>query len=110
MRPSCVPSLLSPLLRSGGDAGDLQGRVLLTVTLTTAVAGLVLVPQDVDLLALVVVHDLGLDLDPGQHPRVAGDGVAVDDEERRELDRIANLASGNLVNLDDVADGHLVLA
>jgi hypothetical protein len=80
------------------------------VTLTTTVAGLVLVPKNVDLLALVVVHDLGLDLDPGEHPRVAGDGFAVHNEQRRELDRVADLAGGNLVDLDDVTDGHLVLA
>src|SRR4051794_14738046 len=99
MHPSCVPCLLSPLPRSRGDTGDLDRRVLLTVTLTTAVTGLVLVPQDVDLDTLVVVHDLGRDLDPGQDPRVAGHGVAIDDEERRELDRVAHLAGGNLVNL-----------
>src|SRR6476661_8125858 len=100
----------SLLLRSRGDTGDLDRRVLLTVTLATAVAGLVLVAQDVDLGALVVVHDLGLDLDPGQHPRVAGHGVAVDHEQGRELDRVANLGSGNLVNLNDVTDSNLVLA
>src|SRR3954468_14022592 len=110
MRPSCVPCLLSPLLRSRGDLSDLDRRVLLAVALTTAVAGLVLVAQDVDLLALVVVHDLGLDLDAGQHPRVAGHSVAVDNEQGRELDRVANLGSGNLVNLNDVADSNLVLA
>src|SRR3954466_10687966 len=110
MRPSCVPSLLSPLLRSRGDLSDLDRRVLLAVALTTAVAGLVLVAQDVDLLALVVVHDLGLDLDAGQHPRVAGHGVAVDNEQGRELDRVAYLGGGNLVNLNDVADSNLVLA
>src|SRR5688572_13907672 len=110
MRPSCVPCLLSPLLRSRRDTGDLDRRVLLTVTLATAVAGLVLVAKNVDLLALVVVHDLGLDLDAGQHPRVAGHGVAVDDEQGRELDRVAHLGGGNLVNLNDVADSNLVLA
>ncbi|GAA0431897.1 hypothetical protein GCM10010357_61880 [Streptomyces luteireticuli] len=56
-----------------------------------------------------MVHDLGLDLDARQDPRVAGDGLAVDDEQRRELDRVAHLAIGNLVNLDDVADSNLVL-
>src|SRR3954454_9256528 len=110
MRPSCVPSLLSPLLRSRGDLSDLDRRVLLAVALTTAVAGLVLVAKDVDLDALVVVHDLGLDLDAGQHPRVAGHGLAVDNEQGRELDRVANLGGGNLVNLNDVADSNLVLA
>src|SRR6478752_9222718 len=99
-----------PLLRSRGDLSDLDRRVLLAVALTTAVTGLVLVAQNVDLLALVVVHDLGLDLDAGQHPRVAGDSVAVDNEQGRELDRVANLGSGNLVNLNDVADSNLVLA
>src|SRR5882757_6626249 len=111
MRPSCVPSLLSPLLRrSRGDAGDLQRRVLLAVTLATAVTRLVLVTQDVDLHTLVMVHDLGLDLDPGQHPRVTRDGLAVHDEQCRERDRVADLAGGDLVNLNDVADSHLVLA
>ncbi len=58
----------------------------------------------------MVVHDLGLDLDAGQHPRVAGHSVAVDDEQGRELDRVADLGGGNLVNLNDVADSNLVLA
>src|SRR6478735_491957 len=110
MRPSCVPCLLSPLLRSRGDTGDLDRRVLLAVTLATAVTRLVLVAKDVDLRALVVVHDLGLDLDAVQDPRVAGHGVAVDNEQGRELDRVANLGGGNLVNLNDVADSNLVLA
>src|SRR5690606_23291555 len=100
----------SPLLRSRGDTGDLDRRVLLAVTLATAVAGLVLVAKDVDLRALVVVHDLGRDLDAVEHPRVAGDRVTVDNEQGRELDRVANLGSGNLVNLNDVADSYLVLA
>src|SRR5690606_8428494 len=60
--------------------------------------------------ALVVVHDLGRDLDAVEHPRVAGDRVTVDNEQGRELDRVANLGSGNLVNLNDVADSNLVLA
>src|SRR4051812_47381718 len=110
MRPSCVPSLLSPLLRSRGDLSDLDRRVLLAVALTTAVAGLVLVAKDVDLDTLVVVHDLGLDLDAGQDPGVARHGFAVDNEQGRELDRVANLGGGNLVNLNDVADSNLVLA
>src|SRR3954452_14419429 len=106
MRPSCVPFLLSPLLRSHGDLSDLDRRVLLAVALTTTVARLVLVAQNVDLHALVVVHDLGLDLDPGQHPRVAGHGLAVDKQERGELYRVADLGSGNLVNLNDVTDSN----
>lgn len=80
------------------------------MTLATAVAGLVLVAKDVDLRALVVVHNLGLDLDAVKHPRVAGHGVAVDNEQGRELYRVANLGGGNLVNLNDVADSNLVLA
>src|SRR6478736_3541719 len=44
------------------DAGDLEAGQLLTVALATPVARLVLVPQDVDLRALLVPDDLRGDL------------------------------------------------
>src|SRR5690606_22599324 len=111
MRPSCVPSLLSPLLLRGrgGDVSDLQRGVQLTVTDPLLVTGLVLVLLDPDLVALVVVHHFGLRLDTGQHPGVAGHRVAVDHEQGRELYGVANLAVRNTVNLDDVANRDLLL-
>jgi hypothetical protein len=46
-------------LLSCGDRRDLDRRKFRTVTLTTAVAGLVLVTKDVDLWTTVVVNEFG---------------------------------------------------
>src|SRR5918994_3054873 len=81
------PTAGSGLLRRAGlDAGDLDLGEPLTVPLAAAVAGLVLELPDVDL------GTLGGGDDPGRHGRlgqgraVAGDRLAVDEEQDRQLE------------------------
>src|SRR5450755_4287705 len=62
-------------LLSGLDAGDLDHAVALTMALPLAVAGFVLVLQDVDLGALGVVDDLGRHRHVAQRLRVTGHRV-----------------------------------
>src|SRR3954447_25010078 len=92
-----------------GDAGDLEAGQLLTVTLAHAVAGLVLVLEDVDLGTLLVPHDLRRHLHLGQRRGVGGDGRAVDEQQGGQLDGRAGLG-GEAVDDDDVADSDLLLA
>src|SRR5690606_2829138 len=113
------------------DAGDLDPGQLLAVTLADAVARLVLVLLDRDLLALLGTHDLGGDGDLGQVVRTGGHLVAVHEHERGEgdgrphlacnlwLDVVAaarhlllpdGLCAERLVHGADVADGHLLLS
>ncbi len=93
---------------SAADAGDLDDRVLLAVTPTLAVVGLVLVGEAVDLRALGVAHD------PGRHggaPEVVGSGehrVAVDEEHGPEIDR-GPFVDAEALDLDDVALGDSML-
>src|ERR671932_831171 len=68
------------------DVGDHDGGEGLTVPLTLVVAGLVLELVDVDLRALAVPDDLTGHGHLGQGLRVAGAGVAVDQEPGREGD------------------------
>src|SRR5215211_7731577 len=104
-RPSCVPSRrLLPAL----DAGDLDLGQLLTVTLTLVVTGLVLELVDPDLRALGVGHDLTGDRERRELVGLVGDVLAVDHEQRRQGEGVARLAL-ELLDLDDVAHGHLVL-
>src|SRR5580698_10247177 len=100
----CAMSLLLP----GLDGSDLDLGVLLAVTLPHPVAGLVLVLQDVDLRGLDLGDDLAGELDALEDPRVGGDQVTIDHEQGLELDGGAGLAD-DPVDLDDVADGNLVL-
>ena len=74
-----------------------------------AVAGLVLVLQDVDLGSTLVANDLSGDLDLGQRLCVRGDLVTVDEQHRSELNSGALLRL-ETVDDDDVAFGHLLLA
>src|SRR3954453_4441507 len=84
-----MAALYPALLLARVDAGDLQGRQLLTETLTLVVAGLVTELVNDDLGALAVFHDLGGDAGLGQRGGVGGDRVAVDEQERRKRDRVA---------------------
>src|SRR4051794_23236965 len=93
----------------GRDAGDPDVGQGLTVALPLVVAGLVLELVDLDLRALAVPDDLAGHGDLGQGRRVAGDGLAVDQQDRREGDGVARLA-GETVHGEPVADSHLVLA
>src|SRR3954453_8326788 len=95
-------------LLPGLDAGDAHGSQLLAVALTVVVTGLVLELVDLDLGALGVVDDLGGDLDGRQLGLVDGDVGPVDEEQRGQRQLSADQV-GDLVDLEDVAHGHLVL-
>src|SRR6478735_2167772 len=94
--------------RSGLDVGDLDLGVLLTVTLALAVTGLVLVLEDRDLRALRGSEDLDRHGGLGQLVGAGGHLLAVDEHEDGQGDRVTYLV-GHLVDLDDVADSHLLL-
>src|SRR3954453_3442560 len=91
------------------DVADHDVGEGLTVPLPLVVAGLVLELVDADLRALAVADDLAGHRHARQGLRVAGDGVAVDQEQRREGDGVARLTS-ETVDREPIADSHLVLA
>src|SRR3954449_7847824 len=93
-------------LRDVADHDTGQG---LTVPLPLVVAGLVLELVDVDLRALGVLDDLTGHGHLGQGRGVAGDGVAVDQEDRGEAAGVAGRAR-EAVDRERVAHGPLVLA
>src|SRR6478735_9084797 len=84
-------------------------RELLAVSLTLLVARLVLVLEDVDLRALGVLEDLGGDGDLRECVRVGGHGALVDEEHGGEVEGVTR-RTGLAVELDDVADGNLLLS
>src|SRR5215203_26840 len=96
----CGPLLL--------DAGDLDARELLTVALALLVAGLVLELLDHDLGAAEVVQHLGRHRDLRERLGVGGDLLAIDEEDRGELD-VAVLVSLDAVHRHDGADFDLLL-
>src|SRR3954449_5625613 len=91
------------------DPGDADLGVLLTVTLALAVAGLVLVLEDVDLRTLGGGQDLGGHRDRTQGGGRREDGLAIDDHQRLQVEAGAHRAV-DLVDLEDVAHRDLVLA
>src|SRR5215218_6029157 len=105
--------LLGPAARPGRaaevDGLDLEPGQGLAVAEGAALAGLVLVGEDADLLSPVVVDHAGRDLGPGQV--VGGRGhlaVVVDDQQRFQLEAGAVVVAEAL-DVDEVADLHLVL-
>src|ERR1700752_4427119 len=90
------------------DAGDLEDRQLLTVTLPLVIAGLVLELVDADLGALGVLEHLARDRDLLQVLRVGGDLRAVDNQGDGQRDLGAWLGL-ELFDLEHVSDGDLVL-
>src|SRR5512144_96233 len=100
--------MLIGLRLSGGDVGDLDLGVLLTVTLALLVTGLVLELLDDDLRALGGTEDLGRHGRLAQRAGVRGDLLTVDEQHHGKVDGVADLA-GNLVDLDDVTDSNLLL-
>src|SRR5215216_5065130 len=86
-----------PLAAAEVDGLDLEPGQRLTVAEGAALAGLVLVGEDADLLAPVLVDHAGRDL-----------AVVVDDQQRLQLEAGAVVA-GELLDVDEVADLHLVL-
>src|SRR3954452_17718180 len=94
--------------RSGRDVGDLDLGVLLAVTLPLLVAGLVLELLDHDLGALGGTEDLRGDRRLVELLRIGGDVVTVDHEHDGQREGLAHTGR-DLVDLDDIADGHLLL-
>lgn len=92
----------SPLL----DLGDLDPGERLAMAHALAVAGLVLVLDDLDLRTLAVSNDLcghsSLEI------LAEGDGFAVNERHGLQFDRLADLAL-ELVHEEDVPNGHLLL-
>src|ERR671916_2509638 len=82
-------AMSSSALRDVADHDVGEG---LTVPLTLVVTGLVLELVDADLRALAVLDDLAGHGHAGQRLRVGGDGVAVDQQEGRQGDRVTGLA------------------
>src|SRR3954453_1727870 len=95
-------------LLPGLDAGDAHLRELAAEAAPHAVAGLVLVLEDVDLRALAVVDNLRGHRDLGERTRVGGDGVTVDEHERLHLEGGARLARDPGED-DEVTDSNLLL-
>src|SRR5215212_4008808 len=91
------------------DVADHDAGQGLTVPLPLVVTGLVLELVDVDLRALAVLEDLARHDDVRQRGGVAGDGLPVDQQDGREVDRVAG-RTRQPVDRERVAHGHLVLA
>src|SRR5436190_5818812 len=96
------------LLSRGGDAGHLDLGQRLAVPLALVVPGLVLELVDPDLRALGLRDDLTGHRDVGKQGRVGHQVVTVDEEHRGERHRVAG-RTGELLDLDHVALGDLVL-
>src|SRR4029453_14825963 len=109
LREDEAPFLCAMSASALRDVADHDAGQGLTVPLPLVVAGLVLELVDVDLRALAVLDDLGRHGHLGQGLRVAGDGVAVDQQDGRERDLVAR-GTRQAVDRERVAHGHLVLA
>src|SRR3954463_3952154 len=109
LRDDDAPFLCAMSASALRDVADHDAGQGLTVPLPLVVAGLVLELVDVDLRALAVLDDLAGHGDLGQRRRVTGDGVAVDQQDRREGDGVAGRTL-EAVDRERVAHGHLVLA
>src|SRR3954447_20063747 len=93
LREDEAPFLCAMSASALRDVADHDVGEGLTVPLTLVVAGLVLETVDVDLRPLAVPDDLTGHGHLGQGRRIAGDGVAVDQEQGREGDGVARLTS-----------------
>src|SRR4029450_12421930 len=91
------------------DVADHEAGQGLTVPLPLVVAGLVLDLVNLDLRALAVLDDLAGHGHLRQSRRVAGDGLAVDQQEGGESALVARRTC-QAVDRERVAHGHLVLA
>src|ERR1700743_3050900 len=90
------------------DTGDPDLRVLLAVTQTTPVAGLVPVVDHVDLRPGGVADDLRRDLVPADLGRVGDHVVIIDHQDGGQRDAGADV-TGKLVDVQDVVDRHFFL-
>src|SRR4051795_1458748 len=93
LRDDEAPFLCAMSASALRDVADHDAGQGLTVPLPLVVAGLVLELVDVDLRAFAVPDDLTGHGHLGQGRRIAGDGVAVDQEQGREGDGVARLTS-----------------
>src|SRR3982751_5304648 len=109
LREDEAPFLCAMSTSALRDVADHDVGEGLTVPLPLVVAGLVLELVDADLRALAVADDLAGHGDLGQVRGGAGDGLAVDQQDRREGDGVARLA-GEAVDREPVPDSYLVLA
>src|SRR3954447_21813343 len=109
LREDEAPFLCAMSASALRDVADHDVGEALTVPLTLVVAGLVLELVDLELGALAVPDDLAGHGHLGEGRHVAGDGVPVDQEQRREGDGVARL-TGEAVDREPIADSHLVLA
>src|SRR5688572_10170165 len=78
------------------DPGDLDQRVVLTMTPALPLVGLVLVGEAADLRALGEAHDATGDRSTGEIGGLGHDGVAVDQQDRAERDLAARLLAQQL--------------
>src|SRR4051794_34559864 len=108
LREDEAPFLCAMSTSALRDVADHDVGEGLTVPLPLVVAGLVLELVDADLRALAVADDLAGHGHARQGLRVAGDGLAVDQEQRGEGDGVARL-TGETVDRELVAHGDLVL-
>src|SRR5439155_19225776 len=90
------------------DAGDLDRRVVLTMTPPAPAVGLVLVREAPDLVALRLAHHAGSDRGLPELVGRADDRVAVDDEQGREGDLVA-LVLPQQLDVEPLALGHPLL-
>src|SRR5690606_18751184 len=109
LRVEDAPFLCAISATSALDAGDLDPGVPLPMALALAVPGLVLELQDADLRTLGLVQHLGGHLGRLEGGLVRRDRFPVDQEDGLQLHAGAGLVA-DPVDLDDVANGHLVLA
>src|SRR6185437_7442114 len=100
-------AIVEPLL-PGGDAGHLHLGQRLAVTLALVVAGLVLELVDPDLGTLGVRDNLSGHRGAGKRSRVGDEIVAVDQQDRRQLQRVSGRTL-ELLDLDHIALGDFVL-
>ena len=78
------------------------------MALTATVTGLVLVAQDFNLLAAVMLDDFGLHCDAGKRLAIGDVGAAIDNKNRTEGDSLTGLGR-HTVNADEVANFDLLL-
>src|SRR3712207_2198733 len=109
LRDDEAPFLCAMSASALRDVADHEAGQGLTVPLPLVVAGLVLELVDVDLRALAVPDDLTGHGHRGQAGRVAGDGVAVDQQDGRERDRVT-LRALQAAEREPGAPGHPVAA
>jgi len=96
-------------LLSCGDRRDLDRRKFRTVTLTTAVAGLVLVTKDVNLWTTVMIYEFAFDARLCKHCSIGCHCAVIDQQQNWQRHFVAGLTH-DAVELNQVAYRNLFLA